>query len=216
MASFLCCHLYFTYLSYKSSFSYISFKKIFLPVCERSDAKGRCEGSLFWLESTICHFISAASSLNCSQKLQISIKSYFLLWKNFPDPLPASTIKKTAIFGSACFNIAVSVLFPLLLSVPAEFNLKFRGDQMLNILMGPLKSMFLTGLTSQLMKINIRLLLYALIAIFACFWTNFASFLDRCEKKFMWLRTRENLEYSNSLNTPLLKPIKLSTHARGC
>ena len=119
------------------------------------------------------HFLSAASSLKCSKKLQISIKvtSFCGIFFLILDQL--HLYKTAAILGSTCFGISVSVIFPLLLSIPAEFNLKFRADQLSNVLISPLlASMFLTGVTGRLMEVNISMLFYALIIIIACFWTN--------------------------------------------
>jgi hypothetical protein len=78
----------------------------------------------------------------------------------------------TAIFGSLAFGTSTSLVFPLLLSLPQEFGVKFKPEQLSNMMFPSfLASMLLTGITGKLMEAGlvnlfIALMLFGLVLFF--------------------------------------------------
>ena len=109
-------------------------------------------GTLFWMASTIFHFISAASKDRSRVKLGFYARLTLFCGIIFPVIDWLGLYKATAILGSVCFGIAVSVLFPLLVAIPVDYGLTFKPEQFSNIMVCPLfSSMFLIGTTGKLM-----------------------------------------------------------------
>ena len=111
-------------------------------------------GTLFWLMSTSLRFSSSALKMSISAKLKV------LLVLLVACSCASLTLYLTgnhylnAILGSIGFGIACSAVFPLLMALPVEFGLKFKPEQISNLMLPPfLSSLFLTGMILSLIHI---------------------------------------------------------------
>lgn len=65
--------------------------------------------------------------------------------------------------GSVCFGISCSAVYPLLIGIFKEFNIKLRPEQTANMMFVPiLSNMCLTGTTGAIMKYDLDYLFYSL------------------------------------------------------
>lgn len=65
--------------------------------------------------------------------------------------------------------MSCSAVFPLILSAPTEYRIKFKPEQMSNLLLSPiLSSGFSTGVTGALMSLKVSLLFSTISVMSAC------------------------------------------------
>jgi hypothetical protein len=116
-------------------------------------------GTLFWGTSTLLRFMAAALTVKASLKLKTLLVGIFICgiicfaldyWQSF---------YAAAMLGSIGYGLSCSALFPLILSISTQFNIKFRPEQVSNLLLGPIISTGLsTGITGALMQLEPSLL----------------------------------------------------------
>jgi len=140
-------------------------------------------GTLFWTVSTLFRFITAVSSFKCSTKLNMFIRGTVFCGVVFMGLNMMGAYKITAILGSIGFGISCSAVFPLLMSVPSEFKLRFRSEQLSTILFTPfLSSLFLTGITGELMNISFDMLFYSLLINAVSLWVTWITIINQMER----------------------------------
>lgn len=122
--------------------------------------------TLYWSANVIFKFITAIWKETSIQKLKIYlflglILAIVCLICHF---LEAYWI--IVFFGSFLFGATYSSGLALMLAIPIEFNIRFRPDQVANMMISTLLSFgLLAGLTGVLMEYSINNLFYSLIMI---------------------------------------------------
>lgn len=107
--------------------------------------------------------MAAALTIKASLKLKTLLVGVFICgiicfvldyWQSF---------HAAAMFGSIGYGLSCSAVFPLILSISTQFNIKFRPEQVSNLLLGPIISTGLsTGITGALMRLEPSLLFCSL------------------------------------------------------
>lgn len=74
--------------------------------------------------------------------------------------------------------MSCSAVFPLIMSVSSEYSIKFKPEQMSNLLLSPiLSSGFSTGVTGALMSFKVGLLFCTISVMSVCLWVTSMVFL---------------------------------------
>lgn len=90
-------------------------------------------------------------------------------------------------------GISCSVVYPLLLSISTEYKIRFRPEQLSIMMIAPsFSSLFVAGLTGELMKLNMGFLFYSLAITSGILWLDSMWFFGMLEKESGDLKLSEN------------------------
>ena len=132
---------------------------------------------------TICRFITAAIKQSASVKLSFLIHSIVVCSFITCAFHMMGMLTLTTFFGPASFGIACSSCYSMMLSIPSEFGLKFKPEQISTIMFLPSFSfMFITSSVGYLMSSHIDYLLYSLALISVILWVDIRWKLELIKK----------------------------------
>lgn len=133
---------------------------------------------------TLFRFVKAAFSCRITIKLKILLFSLILsaiLCLIFQH---LNLLTLTLLFGSVGYGASCSAIFPLMLSIPAEYGLKFRPEQIANIMVAAhLSSGVISAITGQIMSWKIDLLFYWLTVMSIWLCINSLIIFEKMEKE---------------------------------
>ena len=118
-------------------------------------------GTIFWGSSTIFRFVIASMSMLASRKVKLLVFSLFLCGIVCLVILQTGIVWFTVLFSSLSFGVTSSAIFPLLISLPAEYEIRFKPNQIANMMMtAVLSSGGMPGVTGMLMGWNIDVMFF--------------------------------------------------------
>ena len=118
-------------------------------------------GTIFWGVSTIFRFVIASMSMLASRKVKLLVFSLFVCGVVCLIILQVGIVWFTVLFSSLSFGVTSSAIFPLLISLPAEYEIRFKPSQIANMMMtAVLSSGGMPGVTGMLMGWNIDVMFF--------------------------------------------------------
>ena len=138
--------------------------------------------SVFWMTSTLFRFIVASLTWSSSRKIKLLTSSLLLCSIVCLVMLLSGNIWITVTLSSFLFGTATSAIFPLLISLPTEFGVRFRPDEIATIMMtAVLSSEVLPSVVGVLMGHNIDYLFVWLLILSGLLWIILKLILKEME-----------------------------------
>ncbi len=139
--------------------------------------------TLFWALSTVGRVILVSLDSKNSTKLKALIHALVACSILCILIHHLEAYKLATIFGALGFGISCSGVFPLVLSISTEFNIKMRPEQISNLLIAPIiSSGFNSTITGMLMHHNIGALFYSLLVSSLALWVDSVLFFGEMEQ----------------------------------
>ncbi len=139
--------------------------------------------TLFWASSTLFRFVSVSITMKNSTKLKILLTSIFCCCVGCIILNHYQYFELIAMLGSICLGLSCSAVYPLTLSLSTEYKIKFKREQMSNVLMAPcFSSLIVAGVTGKFMSFGMDKLFICLLVTSGALCLNAIWFFRIMEK----------------------------------